>query len=147
MKIDWKTGALAVCAVAIWGVFFALTYDGRPAEAKKLVARSLRDPGSAQFRDVKRVGESVCGEVNGKNAYGAYAGFKHFIVDAGNVTLEPDIPSERLQLGISQAATDEWSAYMDFSGVWRMRCQSTLPDLPAAIQPDTSRLDKWIKEH
>lgn len=147
MKIDWKTGALALGVVAIWGVFFVLTHDGRPAEAKKLVANGLRDPASAQFREVRRVGDAVCGEVNGKNAYGAYAGFRHFIVNAGRVTLEPDIPSERLQLGISQAATEEWSAYMDFSGVWQMRCQSFLPDLPASIQPDTSHLDKWIKEH
>lgn len=49
MKFDWKTGALAVGAIAIWGIFFAITHDGRPAAAKKLVAASLRDPGSAQF--------------------------------------------------------------------------------------------------
>lgn len=147
MKIDWKTGALALGAIAIWGIFFAIIHDGRPAAAKKLVAAGLRDPGSAQFRDLKKVGETVCGEVNGKNAYGAYAGFKHFIVDAGAVTMEPETPSERLQVGISRAATDEWRAYMDFSGVWQMRCQSRLPDLPSALQPDTSRLDQWIREH
>jgi peptidoglycan hydrolase-like protein with peptidoglycan-binding domain len=60
------------------------------------VGRDLRDPGSAQVRDVRRVkghdGQRfICGEVNGKNAYGAYAGFTAFstaydIIRIGNVS-------------------------------------------------------------
>lgn len=50
--------------------------------AKKTLADSLRDPGAAQFRNVRTVsynaGKVICGEVNGKNAYGAYVGFKPF---------------------------------------------------------------------
>lgn len=44
----------------------------------------LRDPGSAQIRDLRFVngkgGETLCGEVNAKNAYGGYVGFKPFAV-------------------------------------------------------------------
>jgi len=47
--------------------------------AKRVVADSLRDPSSAQFRNVRVVpfgqGSVICGEVNGKNAYGGYVAF------------------------------------------------------------------------
>jgi hypothetical protein len=50
--------------------------------AKKAVLGVLKDPGSAQFEDVKGsvVGgdPSVCGKVNSKNARGGYVGFKQF---------------------------------------------------------------------
>ena len=44
------------------------------------VVQQLRDPDSVQFRAEKltRAGW-LCGELNGKNAYGAYAGFKRFV--------------------------------------------------------------------
>jgi len=47
------------------------------------VKRDLRDPWSAQFRNL-RVLESglICGEVNAKNAYGAYTGFEGFTASA-----------------------------------------------------------------
>lgn len=54
--------------------------------AKRAIATGLRDPDSAQFRNVfvqrnlvdavEQV--NVCGEVNAKNAYGGYVGFKPF---------------------------------------------------------------------
>jgi hypothetical protein len=71
-------------------------------EAQTIAARDLRDPSAAQFRAVfvqrKPVGAApwagapvVCGEVNGKNAYGAYAGFVRFIASPskGVGQLEP----------------------------------------------------------
>lgn len=56
--------------------------------ARRAVADKLRDPSSAQFRNVRRVtadnGQLVfCGEVNGRNAYGGYAGFVRFEASAG----------------------------------------------------------------
>jgi hypothetical protein len=46
------------------------------------VRSKLRDPDSAKFQDVRIVdyneGKVVCGKVNGKNAYGGYAGFTSF---------------------------------------------------------------------
>jgi len=46
------------------------------------VAEQLRDPLSVMIRNVYRVtdgdNEKVCGEVNGKNAYGGYAGYTPF---------------------------------------------------------------------
>lgn len=47
-------------------------------EAQDAVSHDLRDPSSAQFRDVKVYSKAVCGEINGKNGVGAYAGFARF---------------------------------------------------------------------
>ena len=54
----------------------------------KLLLR-LKDPSSAQFRDVKLNfhGDALCGQVNAKNGYGGYNGFKGFVVtEAGAYT-------------------------------------------------------------
>lgn len=58
-------------------------------DAKAVLVRSYKDPGSAQFRDTYvirwddkgRVVYSLCGEINAKNSYGAYVGFTPFYVD------------------------------------------------------------------
>lgn len=43
------------------------------------VALNLKDPASAQFREMYQLRSgTVCGEMNGKNSYGAYAGFTPF---------------------------------------------------------------------
>jgi hypothetical protein len=52
--------------------------------AEAAIQQSLRDPGSAEFRNgyVHIVADSqrvVCGEVNSRNGYGGYAGFQRFI--------------------------------------------------------------------
>jgi len=53
------------------------------AEAKTSIANELLDPQAAQFRGIHVVpgangGRKVCGEVNGKNSYGGYVGFRGF---------------------------------------------------------------------
>lgn len=48
-------------------------------EAKQAVAAEMRDPDAAQFRSIWSSSNGVCGEVNGKNAFGAYVGFRPFI--------------------------------------------------------------------
>jgi hypothetical protein len=56
-------------------------------QAEKMVASTLKDPSSAQFKNVAfhpadgRNPESVCGEINGKNSYGGYEGFSRFVVN------------------------------------------------------------------
>ncbi|MBK1968875.1 hypothetical protein JIX59_05950 [Brevundimonas diminuta] len=51
--------------------------------ARQAVTNKLRDPSSAQFRNVRRIAHSngstmFCGEVNGRNAYGGMSGFQRF---------------------------------------------------------------------
>lgn len=70
-----RTGILIVAALALAGC---------GSQAKQAIADKMRDPDSAQFRDVKQCpsdGEVWQGEVNGKNAFGAYVGFKPFMSD------------------------------------------------------------------
>lgn len=61
--------------------------DSQLEEIRGGVAEELRDPSSVQIRDVRIAedpdGRFYCGEVNGKNAYGAYAGFTEF--SSGNI--------------------------------------------------------------
>jgi hypothetical protein len=46
--------------------------------AEDRVRDFLRDPESAQFRNMREVAGGVCGEYNAKNAMGGYAGFRPF---------------------------------------------------------------------
>lgn len=60
--------------------------EARAEEARNAVKAILKDPESAQFRNLytksiggKLVGSVVvCGEVNAKNSYGGYIGFTRF---------------------------------------------------------------------
>ncbi|MEB3782420.1 hypothetical protein LLW09_07610 [Pseudomonas paracarnis] len=70
------------------------------AYAKDKASYDLLDPQSAQFRNIYAVSSGnghdyVCGQINAKNSYGAYTGFKAFYVDSiGNVQL--DTPDNQL---------------------------------------------------
>jgi len=64
--------------------FIKAKSEGEAIElAKESLTRSLKDPGSAQFRNVRLVdfdeGKVICGEINAKNSYGGYVGFKRFV--------------------------------------------------------------------
>jgi hypothetical protein len=83
---------LIVCGLLTGCQWVPGTEAYKIAEGQKLVAAGLRDPSSAQFRNsfFRPVGSVVCGEFNGKNAYGAYVGFKRFYVMDGEAKTEPD---------------------------------------------------------
>jgi hypothetical protein len=63
-------------------------------EAKGLIADTFKDPDGVKFRNLKLTdsGEFVCGEVNGKNSYGGYTGFKAFYAawQNGRVRIDGD---------------------------------------------------------
>lgn len=54
------------------------------AMGRSAVLGLLKDPGSAQFRSVgiysSRRGTVICGEVNAKNGFGGYQGYRGFVV-------------------------------------------------------------------
>lgn len=68
---------------------------GAIQRAKALVRTQLLHPSSARFREVRIVPQqmqaepAVCGQVEGRNAAGVYAGFQNFHVRDGKVGLEP----------------------------------------------------------
>lgn len=49
-------------------------------EARRVISNFFKDPSTVQFRNLATVvdGSIVCGELNAKNGYGAYSGFKRF---------------------------------------------------------------------
>lgn len=79
-------GALA--AMMAWFVW------GLPWQARRGLVDSVRnelfDPGSAQVRALRYTDQRcVCGEINGKNRYGAYVGFKRFYACHYSRGIEP----------------------------------------------------------
>lgn len=52
----------------------------RILEAQVRIKDVLKDPDSAQFRNVQATETAVCGEVNARNGFGGYNGFKGFVV-------------------------------------------------------------------
>lgn len=64
-------------------------------DAKSAVQRQLRDPDSAQFRNVESCGNSgtVRGEVNSRNALGGYVGFSRFVYAHGEVAFFDSNPA------------------------------------------------------
>lgn len=63
------------------------------SSTKDAAKQNLKDPSSAQFRNVRIVSwgsqKLVCGEINAKNSYGGYVGFKRFVGSPTGVTIEP----------------------------------------------------------
>jgi len=95
----WILVVAAIIAVVVTAYWYFSSYRPK-SEATEYIAKLLHDPESAQFQDVSAedvfshgwdyLGRDyiVCGEVNGKNLYGAYTGFKPFVyLHSGNKTL------------------------------------------------------------
>lgn len=66
--------------------------------AREFLTPHLKDPDSAQFRNQRK----ICGEVNAKNSFGGYAGFKRFIAGSKELVFMED--DARLEEGAFQAA-------------------------------------------
>lgn len=82
----WMTGVIVMAALS--GCSALDPY----ADAKEAVRRLMKDPDSAQFRDVSRCSkpDAIWGEVNSKNSYGAYSGFERFIFADGEAVVWGD---------------------------------------------------------
>lgn len=97
MRLLFAVSCAASVAACQW---IPGTEANQAEEAKTYVTQALRDPASAEFRDV-RVGRAkekdggpesmVCGEVNAKNAMGGYAGFARFVAatDSKSAIVDP----------------------------------------------------------
>ncbi len=59
---------------------------------RERVQSILKDPGSAEFRNEV----AFCGEVNSKNSFGAYTGFKRYIAASDSlIIMENDLPRDQ----------------------------------------------------
>ena len=66
-------------------------------KAKGNITSSLRDPSSVQWRGLFVSGSkmpALCGEMNGKNAYGAYIGFRRFYATTEKLLTEIENPRD-----------------------------------------------------
>ena len=74
------------------------------ASMRSQVAALLKDPGSAQFSNVRLVrgGMALCGQVNSKNSFGGYVGAKDFVVTGGQAYLREG----QMELGYLVAAAN-----------------------------------------
>ena len=88
MQIFHVTVATLVGAMAIAGFAIAGNWNqgSAIANAKATVTSMLTDPSSAQFQGVRviqRDGDRilVCGQVNARNQFGGYVGFRDFVFD------------------------------------------------------------------
>ena len=106
---------IGLSVAAIGGYHLKQKYDMQNAisEKRALVIVDLKDPSSVQFRN-ERMSKSewLCGEINSKNSYGAYTGFKRFIAFDSNDAYLEDIGS---------VGTGESRFYKDRMGSNRLR--------------------------
>ena len=71
--------AIVVLSAAIAACGATVSADDKAIEAvQQHVIENFKDPSSATFRNVKVSDGTVCGEVNGKNSFGAYTGHSKF---------------------------------------------------------------------
>ena len=104
---------LLTCALLAMTVSPALAVDDfdRIYVAKNTIKEMLKDPDSAEFKDVfvkaknhnGKTLHTICGSVNSKNSFGGYTGYQKFVTN-----------------GISVSALE--SQVSDFPKLWNTLC-------------------------
>lgn len=90
---------------------------------KAVVAAKMKDPASSTFAGLRLNHEVLCGEVNAKNSFGAYAGADQFWATATFVETRAEAASRDDALSSSPAA-DEWKhSAARFDKAWQ-ECQA-----------------------
>ena len=90
--------------------------EAESAKIEKLQSKvrdGFNDPTSTQFRNAKLLSSNnvLCGEVNSKNAYGGYVGFKRFAVNsAGKVVILEVTPTVEV-IALSKKTKEERKEY------------------------------------
>ena len=61
------------------------------AAAQDAAKKTLKDPDSAKFQNIRMMdydgGKVLCGEINAKNSYGGYVGYKRFVAGTSAATI------------------------------------------------------------
>lgn len=85
LEADYRrslTDSLAADADTINQVVKVSGVDGAIEKLKESLVTDFKDPDSVKFRSLKLVdykqSKVLCGELNGKNSYGAYVGYRPF---------------------------------------------------------------------
>jgi hypothetical protein len=92
MKAIMKNKIFKLACLMLLASVGSAAYAAKPKppveEAKAAVKDTLRDPASAQFKNIKinSVGD-VCGQFNAKNSFGGYGEFEYFRYEVKNKLL------------------------------------------------------------
>lgn len=119
----WRSIALGVTFAALGANALALD---QAAKGRAAVLDLLKDPGSAQFRKTYVNGQYFCGEVNAKNSYGGYVGFRRFAAGA-------------------TAAIEPAEGDPGFEQIWRVSCWPA-EKLKAYLKAEKDRSDAFNRE-
>lgn len=111
------------------------------AARENAVAAQMRDPASVQFRDVRAGRQTLCGEINAKNGFGGYVGFRRFIATFA--------PGDGPSMDFGPADPVSQSDYQDLIKIDAMACEGAkveLPKMGIAGEPDQCSWAKRDKE-
>lgn len=105
--------ALLLSLITTFASVAGCIFSGEEDDAKDSVKEILIDPESATFRNILVSEAGVCGEVNAKNSFGGYTGYKIFfysksygsIIQSDDMSAYKESPQE-LKDGIIKCATD-----------------------------------------
>jgi hypothetical protein len=92
-------------------------YANFTARAKAAITASFKDPASAQFQSLFLSGKALpvlCGEVNGKNSYGGFVGFRRFYATGQPSLNDVENPRENFV----------------FAQMWPSMCAEKIADIP-----------------
>jgi hypothetical protein len=78
MRQTWLLGALLLAGCS---------KPEHDSDLQNALSIELKDPSSSQFQNVTENPQLICGELNAKNSYGAYEGFKAFVFERASKTL------------------------------------------------------------
>lgn len=86
---------VALVLIAVVGFIVHAAYDagyiGLEHRTRTWLEDDLLDASSAKFRRLRLAGHgAVCGEVNAKNRFGAYIGYRRFYAGKHSLALEDD---------------------------------------------------------
>lgn len=89
-NVAMELGLIAGTAILTFFVVGTGVFEPSYDKVKETVAAEFRDPSSAEFRNIFAGSNTTCGEVNAKNGFGAYTGYREFTHRGGIVLLEPE---------------------------------------------------------
>lgn len=83
--------AIAIFAIFSFGIYAQMTGSAPQETAREYLTGELKDADTAKFRMIRKTSSgAICGEVNAKNSFGAYTGYKRFYAIEGYALLERD---------------------------------------------------------
>lgn len=90
--------------------------------ARDVLSDTLYDATSAQFRDLWTINDGkskmICGNVNAKNQFGGYIGFRHFVVSYEQRFGVIDPIIGEAEMGDSKEAMEERAVSDGFKAIW-----------------------------